>query len=149
MMLDLQQVLMDAVAVTTATTTVSTNKYDTGLTASKVSAGKSIGVGFFIDVAADGTTTDETYRFELCSDDDPALGSPRIHLLRTIGYAELTAGYKFFMAYDPGALDQLRYLGVQLVTGGTSPLITLTAVLMAHEDFESWKAYPNGYSAGA
>lgn len=143
MMLDHQQVLMDAVAIATATTTVSTNKYDTGLVASKVSAGKLMGIAHYIDVGADITTGDETYRFELCSDADAALGSPRIHLLRTIPAAELVAGYKFFMAYDPGALDQERYLGNQVVTGGTSPLITLTTALMSAEEFESWKAYPN------
>jgi hypothetical protein len=146
MLIDNQQVLMDALAISTATTTVSTHKYDTGLTASKVGTGECEGIAFFVDVAADFTTTDETYRFELVSDGDPALGSPRIHLLRTVPASELVAGYKFFMRYDPGALDQERYLGCQIVTGGTTPSITITAVLMNAADLEAWRAYPNNIS---
>lgn len=148
MMIDNQMVLSDAQALTA--TAVSTNKHDTGLTIQQMS-GETIGVGFFVDVAADFTTGDETYTFAICSDADAALGSPTVHESRALLAAYLTAGAKFFMAYDPStqpvnAAAMERYLGVRYTLAGTSPTLTITAVLMNAKDFESWRAYPNNIS---
>jgi hypothetical protein len=148
MMLDNQQVLSDAQALTA--TAVSTNKYDTGLTIQQL-AGADMGVGFFVDVAADFTTGDETYTFAICSDADSALGSPTVHESRALLAAYLIAGAKFFMSFDPStqpvaAAATERYLGVRYTLAGTSPSVTITAVLMKRSDFEVWRAYPNNIS---
>lgn len=143
MMIDNQQVLSDAQALTA--TAVSTNKYDTGLTSSKLGAGKTLGIGFFVDVAADTADGDETYAFAVVSDADAALGSPTTHESRSIARATLVAGYKFFIAIPPEA-DVERYVGANYTLDGTTPTITVTSVLMSAAEFEQWKAYPNGYS---
>lgn len=140
MLLDNQQVLSDAQALTA--TAVSTHKYDTGLSSNQLGVGTPMGIGFFVDVAADFTTGDETYVFALCSDGDPALGSPTVHESRTILASNLTAGAKFFMSVSPDFVCE-RYIGVRYTLGGTTPSVTITAALMAQVSFESWKAYPN------
>lgn len=144
MLLDNEEVLSDAQALTA--TAVSTNKYDTGAdpTTKKFGAGKPKGIGFFVDVAADATTGDETYQFGVVSDADSALGSPTVHESRAIARATLVAGFKFFIALPPEA-DVERYIGAQYTLGGTTPTITVTSALMTAEAFAQWKAYPNNY----
>lgn len=143
MMLDNQLVLSDQQALTA--TAVSTNKFDTGLASSKFGAGRPMGIAFFVDVAADVASGDETYAFAVVSDTDAALGSPTTHESRAIDKATLVAGYKFFIAIPPEA-DVERYVGVSYTLGGTTPTITVTAAIMAAEEFEVWKGYPNGYT---
>lgn len=145
MMIDNQQVLADARAVSSATTTVSTNKYDTGLTSSKLSAGKIMGVAVYVDVAADAADGDETYTWSVASSAAADLSGSTAHASIAVARATLIAGYKFFIAIPPNA-DVLRYVGTSLVTAGTSPAITTTEILMSAEEFEVWKGYPNGYS---
>lgn len=142
MLLDRQELLSNAQAF--AATGVSTDKYDTGMVSSKFGAGKAIGIGIFVSVAADFTTTDETYTFALCSDADSALGSPTVHESRAILAAALTAGSKHFIALDP-THDVERYIGLRATLAGTTPSVTITAALMTFEQFASWKAYPNNY----
>jgi len=142
MLLDQQQLLSDAQALTA--TAVSPNKYDTGMSSSKFGAGKAIGIGFFVEVAADFTSANETYTFALCSDGDAALGSPTTHESRAILATTLTAGYKFFFALDPYA-GCARYIGANYTLAGTTPTLTISAALMTFEDFATWKAYPNNY----
>lgn len=142
MLLDNEEVLSDAQALTA--TAVSTNKYDTGETSSKFGSGRPKGIGFFVDVAADTASGDETYTFAVCSDADSALGSPTTHESRAIARATLVAGYKFFIAIPPEA-DVERYIGANFTLGGTTPSITVTAALMDYEAFTQWKAYPNNY----
>ena len=142
MLSDREELLSNAQALTA--TAVSTNKYDTGMTTSKFGAGRPIGIGFFVNVAADFTTTDETYTFALCSDADAALGSPTVHESRAVLAATLVAGYKFFLTLDPNA-DVERYIGARFTLAGTTPTVTITAALMTMEAFTVWKAYPNNY----
>ena len=142
MLLDYQELLSNAQAF--AATGVSTNKYDTGMVSSKFGAGKPIGIGIFVGVAADFTTGDETYTFALCSDADAALGSPTVHESRAILAAALTLGSKPFLALDPSH-DVERYVGLRATLAGTSPSVTITAQLMTYEQFAAWKAYPNAY----
>lgn len=142
MLLDNSEVLSDAQALTA--TAVSTHKYDTGMVSSKFGAGKAIGIGIFVLVAADFTTTDETYTFALCSDADAALGSPTVHESRAILASALTAGSKHFLLLDPNA-DVERHVGLRATLAGTSPSVTIDAALMTFEAFATWKAYPNAY----
>lgn len=144
MLLDKEELLDNARALAAAATTVSTNKYDTGMVSSKFGAGKAIGIGIFVSVAADFTTTDETYTFALVSDADSALGSPTVHESRAILASALTAGSKHFIALDPNH-DVERYVGLRHILAGTSPSITFTSQLMTFEQFATWKAYPNAY----
>lgn len=142
MLLDQQEILSSAQAF--AATGVSTNKYDTGMVSSKFGAGCAIGIGIFVLLAADFTTTDETYTFALVSDADPALGSPTVHDSRAIPASALVAGSKHFIALDPNENVE-RYIGLRGTLGGTTPSVTITAALMTFQAFTTWKAYPNNY----
>lgn len=142
MLLDRQEQLSNAQALTA--TAVSTDKFDTGMVTSKFGSGQAVGIGFFVSVAADFTTTDETYTFAVVSDADQALGSPTVHESRAILAATLIAGYKFFMLIGPNQ-DVERYIGARYTLAGTSPSVTVSAHLMTFDQFTSWKAYPNAY----
>jgi len=142
MLQDRQELLSNAQAFTA--TGVSTDKYATGMVASKFGAGKAIGIAIAVTTAADFTSANETYSFALCSDGDPALGSPTVHEERAITAANLPLGAKHFIALDPNAECE-RYIGLRATLGGTTPSVSITAALMTYEQFTTWKAYPNNY----
>ena len=102
-------------------------------TARQVGAGKPLFVHFNVTVAADGTTTDETYAFGVATGAATSLGT--VLATRTIGYATLVAGYNFSMQVPQDGV--LRYLGVEYVLGGTSPTITIDAYVSDQEAY-SW-----------
>ena len=113
--------LSDAQALTASAD--STNVIDLEVSGIAAGIGEPICVEFAIDVAADGTTTDETYEFTIATGATTALGTTVSS--KTIGYATLVAGYKFVMILDHTALNQ--YLGVEYVLGGTTPSVTVSA----------------------
>jgi hypothetical protein len=143
MLLDHQLVLSDDQALTA--TANSTNVIDTTTTTSKLGAGKAEGVGVFIAVAADHTTGDETYQFQLVSSAAANLGTPTVHSDKTILYSALTAGAKFFFPIGPND-DVLQFLGMIYTLAGNTPTVTVKAAQMTQEEFEVWKAYPIGYN---
>lgn len=111
----------------------STNVVDLTQTARQVGAGKPLFVHFNVTVAADGTTTDETYSFAISTGAATSLGTKLAE--RTIGYATLVAGYNFSMQVPADGV--LRYLGVEYTLGGTSPSVTMDAYLSDQEAY-SW-----------
>lgn len=143
MIIDNQTVLSDAQALTA--TAVSTNTYDTSLTNSLIGDGESLGIGFYVDVAADTASANETYAFAVISSAAANLGTPTTHESRTIAGSALTAGSKHFISLPPGQTF-LRYIGANYTLGGTTPSVTVTAMIMSEADFISWKAYPNNIS---
>ncbi len=140
MILDSQLLLSSAQAVTADA--ASTNVYDLGVAARDVAAGEALGIGVFVSVAADGTTTDETYTFIARTSAAAALTSPVDVGQVTVAYATLVAGYKFFIPLSHPQL--LRYVGLYYDVGGTTPTITATAYIMPQSFFQNWKAYADG-----
>jgi hypothetical protein len=122
--LDAQCLLSDAQAFTA--TAVSTNTYDTLLSTNDIAVGVPICVEFNIDVAADFTTGNETYQFDLISSASANLGTPTVLSSRIIVATTLVAGFSFYMTVPQ---KTQRYLGWQLTAGGTTPTITVTANL--------------------
>jgi hypothetical protein len=139
---DLQAVTVDA---------VSTNTIDLGNPTVKNAIGSGEPLAFLItvDVAADFTTTDETYSFEVIQSANANLSSPDVLVARTYinaQAAELAAGKRVIIAIPPGKPDK-RYLGINYNTGGTTPTITVTAALMPLAMAEeSLRNYAKGYS---
>lgn len=142
MYIDAQGLLSDAQAVTADAG--STNLIDLGVAGRVLGSGEPMALVIFVDVAADGTTTDETYIFKLQTDDNTSFSSATDVLSKTIGYAALTAGSKHIIPLDHTALE--RYVRAYYDVGGTSPSVTVTAALMPLRDAGSWKAYPDGYT---
>lgn len=114
----------------------STNVIDLTQTAVQVGKGQPLWMYFNVVVAADGTTTDETYTFNVSTGAATTLGT--VLASRTIGYATLVAGYRFRIAIPDTGM--LRYLGAEYVLGGTTPSITIDAHVSG-EEMAEWEAY--------
>src|SRR5688572_9042129 len=117
---DAQNMFSDAQAITADAG--STNIIDL-VAGGLLGNGEPMGVEIIVDVAADGTTTDETYEFEVQTDGDIAFGSATDLVVRTVGHATLVAGYRFVMVIPPEAVLE-RYLRLRYDVGGTTPTIT-------------------------
>jgi hypothetical protein len=137
-MMDAQCLLSDAQAFTA--TAVSTNTYDTDSATNDIAIGVPLVVEFSVDVAADFTTGNETYQFDLISSAAANLGTPTVLASKILTAATLVAGYVFYMTIPSKAQ---RYLGWQLTAGGTTPTITVTASIKPLEMTSTLKYYPD------
>lgn len=138
MYIDAQNLFSDAQAVTADA--VGTNVID-------LSADRSIGNGepmcvvFVVDVAADQTTGDEDYTFDVEYASNAAQTTGRQLIGRRVFESGtptapaqdadlLVAGFKFAIPIPPTALSESeRYLGIRYDVTGTTPTITCTAFL--------------------
>lgn len=126
MILDAQNLLWDAAALTADA--ASTNALDLGVAGTDPGRGEPLALVITVDVAADHTTGDETYQFQIIESAAANLSSPNIIVSRDILYSDLTAGSIHVIPVPPGRIS-LRYLGAYFNGGGTSPTITVTAFL--------------------
>lgn len=137
MFIDSQLLFSDAQAVTADAG--STNVVDLGI-AKNLFDGEPMAVVLSVDVAADGTTTDETYEFQIETDDNAAFSSATDLLVHSIGYAALTAGSTHVLPIPVGVSVE-RYLRVYYNVGGTSPSVTVTAFLQPLSMIPKLKSY--------
>jgi hypothetical protein len=138
MIMDSLHLLSDAQAI--SATGYSTNTIDTGTPARELGKGQALGVFVSVDVAADATTGDETYEFQIVDSANANLSSHNVLVSRTIARATLVAGFGFFLPLPPGA-HTARYLGLRAVLGGTTPSITITAFLTRDDMIEARGVY--------
>lgn len=139
MFLDAQNLFSDAQAVTTDA--VGTNVIDLGVDRS-IGTGEPMCVLFTVDVAADQTTGDEDYTFDVEYASNAAQTTGRQLIGRRVFESGtptapaqdadlLVAGYQFTIPIPKTALSESeRYIGVRYDTTGTTPTITVTAALM-------------------
>lgn len=137
MLVDAQLLFSNTQAV--SADAASTNIVDLGI-ARNLFDGEPLAVVVIVDTAADGTTTDETYEFQIETDDADSFGSPTDLLVHSIGYASLTAGSKHVLPIPVGAAVE-RYLRVYYNVGGTSPSVTVTTFLTALSMVQKDKVY--------
>jgi len=142
MKVDSQLLLSDAQAITVDA--ASTNQIDLGI-ARNLFDGEPMAVVLIVDVAADFTTTDETYEFQIETDGDVAFGSPTDLLVHAITAANLTLASKHVLPIPVGAAVE-RYLRVYYNVGGTTPTITVTAFLIPLSMVQLDKVYAKGYT---
>lgn len=144
MILDALLLVSDAQAITADA--VSTNTIDLGTSspAREIGTGEAMGFLVTVDAAADFTTTDETYAFEVISSASANLSSPTVLNRRVLTAAQLALGAIFFMPLPPGAPSQ-RYLGLNYDVGGTTPTLTVTAALVPAKFIDMIKAYAKNY----
>ena len=145
MILDAQNLLSDAQALTA--TAVSTNTIDLGNVTPKrgIGAGEPMTLMFQVDVAADHTSGNETYQFDLIQSANADLSSADTLESRVISYADLTAGAIHYVPVPPGSITK-RYIGANYTLGGTTPTITVTCALMPQKDVDSLQTYARGYT---
>lgn len=141
MILDFQNQMSDAQALTA--TAVSTDVLDLDRD-DNIGKGEPMAVVVPVVVAADYTTTDETYQFTVQTSTDEAFSSPiTVVDSGTINGDVLTAGYKVVL---PIGHSNERYLRVSYTLGGTTPSVTVDAYLVPLSDIDSWEANTSGYS---
>ena len=139
MILDAQMLFSDAQAVTTDA--VGTNVIDLGISR-PLAVGEPMGVLFTIDVAADQTTGDEDYTFDVEYASDAGQTTARQLVGRAVFESGtpgapaldadlLVAGFQFVIpVMSAKAGIQNQFLGIRYDTTGTTPTITVTAALM-------------------
>lgn len=141
MIIDAHNLLSDAQAV--SADAASTNTFDSGSAGNDVSVGENpLVLVIQVDVAADFTTTDETYEFQIIQSAAANLGSPDILAQRTIAASALTAGSLHYLQLPPGSKTK-RYLGAYYNVGGTSPSVTVTAFFQPSDMIQVNKVYPD------
>ena len=149
---DKQTQLWSSAALTS--TAVSTNAYDLGAAPSNVSAngavvdpstGEPICFAIAVGVAADHTTGDETYEFDIISATANDLTTGQLIIAQyAILYSALTAGALIVLTMPPmqaGAVKQ-RFLGLKYIGGGTTPTITVTAWITTPKQIQAQAYYP-------
>ena len=139
MILDALLLLSDAQAV--SADAASTNTIDLGAVNMRIGSGKPLVVLFAVDVAADITTGDETYVFQVIQSAAANLSSPDVLQLRTIVAADLKAGATQVVGIPIGTPTK-RYLGAFYDVGGTTPTITVTAAVVPQDFVARQDYYP-------
>lgn len=138
MIVDAQTRLANAVAITA--TAVATNVYDTGAAGNDISIGEPLAVIVCVNVAADITTGDETYQFDVNESASSDLSTPTTLARRIIAAALLTAGAVHVIPIPAGSKTK-RYLGLNVTLGGTTPSITYTAYIVPLSLIQMVKSY--------
>lgn len=156
MILDGQHQFSDGQALTA--TALATNVIDLSQDRS-IGNGEPMCVIFNVEVAADQTTGDEDYQFDVEYASDAGITTARKLIGRRIfesgtptAPAEdadlLVAGFKFVIPIPPAALSESeRYLGVRYTLAGTTPTITVSAYLMPQSMIEVGQvSHAKGYT---
>lgn len=148
MILDSQHTLSDAQALTV--TAVSTNIIDLGVDRN-LGIGEPMCVLITVDVTADATTGDETYQFDIETDDNSGFASPLIlarrivSALPNIPRATLAAGFKLAIPI-PNDTTAERFIRLNYTLGGTTPIITVTAQLQPMSMVQADAVFAKGYT---
>lgn len=155
MILDAQLQFSDDQALTA--TAVGTNVIDLSVDRS-IGNGEPMAVVFSVGVAADQTTGDEDYTFEVEYSSDAAQTTARQLIGRRVYESGtptapaqdadlLVAGYKVVIPIPPTDLSESeRYLGVRYTLAGTTPTVTVSAYLQPLSMIDATNNYAAGYS---
>ena len=155
MIVDVQNQFSDAQAVTVDA--VGTNVIDLSQDRS-IGTGEPMCVMFQVDVAADQTTGDEDYTFDVEYASNAAQTTGRQLIGRRVFESGtptapaqdadlLVAGFKFFIPIPPTVLSESElFLGIRYDTLGTTPTITVSAWLQPMSMIEEYISYPKGYT---
>tara|TARA_R110000824_G_scaffold264900_1_gene453753 strand:+ start:288 stop:713 length:426 start_codon:yes stop_codon:yes gene_type:complete len=138
MIVDSKLELSNAQALTA--TAVSTNVLPVS---GNIGPGEPMAVAVTVNVAADTTTGDETYQFVLQTATDAAFTSA-INLITTEAFAgsALLKGKTFMV---PVGSNNLAYLRMSYVLGGTTPTITVDAHLQPQSMIDNKSDLPVNY----
>lgn len=153
MILDAQGQFSDSQAVTADA--VGTNVIDL-TSARSIGNGEPMAVVFTVEVAADQTTGDEDYTFDVEVATNAAQSTGRQLLGRRVFESGtptapaqdadlLVAGFQFAIVIPPlsSLTEAARYLGVRYDVTGTTPTITCSAHLVALSQVQGNLVYPD------
>jgi hypothetical protein len=154
MILDSQNQFSDSQALT-GTGALSTNVIDLGAADRNIGVGEPMAVVFNVEVAADQTTGDEDYQFDVEVASDAGITTARKLLGRRIfesgtpgAPAEnadlLVAGFIFAIPLPAGTLAEAeRYIAVRYTLAGTTPTVTVSAHLIPLKNLQMTYPYPD------
>lgn len=138
-------------------TAVGTNVIDLSIDRS-IGNGEPMAVVVCVEVAADQTTGDEDYTFEVEYASDEAQTTGRQLMARRVYESGtptapaqdadlLIAGYKCVMPIPPTALSESeQYIGIRYTLAGTTPTITVSAYLTPLSMVDATNDYASGYT---
>ena len=143
MIIDAQNLFSDAQALTGTSAVASTNIID--LTSDRnIGVGEPMAVVVTVDVTAGGTTPSLVVAVQ--ADDNASFSSPAVVLTGpSIAAAGLVAGAKYTYLL-PANNGTERYIRLTYTQSGTSPTVTVTAVLQPANAVENINHYPSGYT---
>ena len=117
-----------------------------------------MGVLFIVTVAADQTTGDEDYQFDIEYASDSGITTARKLIGRRIFESGtptapamdadlLVAGFQFCIPIPPTGLSESeQYIGVRYTLAGTTPTITVSAYLTPLNQIDHRVLFPAGYT---
>lgn len=143
--LDAQTLLSDAQAITA--TALSTNVFDQGLAGNQLSSGEPMCIQITVDVAAKLSAGNETYQFQIVQSANNDLSAADVLLETVTAFvtkAVLVKGYRLILPIPPALMNK-RYLGLNYVTGGTGPTITVTAEIIPLKFAQNDLIYPKNF----
>lgn len=155
MILDAQNRFSASQAVTA--TAVGTNVIDLQVNRS-IGNGTPMAVAFFVEVAADQGTGDESYEFQVEYATNAAqstgrqlVGSRLFEAGTPTAPAQnadlLVVGFTVIVPIPPTKLSEsAQFLGVRYVTAGNTPIITCSAFLVPQMDIDATNDYVNNYT---
>lgn len=120
----------------------STNVIDLSLDRD-IGIGEPMAVFVSVEVAADFTTGDETYQFQVETDDNDSFSSSTIIADQTVAAADLAVGDKVVL---PIGHANERYLQVVYTLGGTTPSVTVDAFLAPYSFIDGDRDYASGFT---
>ncbi len=124
-------------------TAASTDVIDLKNGENNLGIGTPMSVVITLDVAADDTTGDETYVAALETDSTSAFSSAA-----TLGSVTITrgdvAGTKYVIAL-PADTNCEQYVRLNYTLGGTTPTVTVTAMMMPSCMIQNDVTYPGGF----
>jgi hypothetical protein len=117
----------DAQALTASAQATNVVDFSSVVPKRQVGAGKQLWVIFSIGVAADFTTGDETYQFDLYTSAAANMSSPVVLASRAVVAGSLTAGALVAMTVPQDSM--LEFFSPHYTLGGTTPSVTVTSWL--------------------
>lgn len=140
-------------------TALSTNVIDIGSVDRNIGQGEPLAVVVVVEVAADQTTGDEDYQFDVENASDAGITTARKLLARRVFESGtpaapledadlLVAGARIVLPIPAGGLAEAeRYIAVRYTLAGTTPTITVSAYLMPLSMIEPARVvYPDGFN---
>ena len=140
MIVDAQNRFSDSQALTA--TAESVDELDLGN--SEIGQGNPMAVVIVVEVAADFSSANETYQFDVRTDTLADMSNdPSNIATRIVDAADLTVGAIVVL---PIPHTNERFIDVNYTLGGTTPSVTVSAYLQPMDMIDGQVLYDNGYS---